>query len=255
MSYKLYAKSKGRTLQLTIEEKHKYNNLAMTNITLPMVANGDGYRCTGSTIHKLFDISNIRFTRGTGASEVIGDKINLKNIQFNYDFSLKGNDLIDHFPHGDLVDLRFDFRLLVVSFENPMIDNAIAEWFNRNYVPIELQADGSASRISNQTSYLRESTNDTGKFKIIDDRKFSLGKKCNRYTYNFNWKLNKTCTLESNAGQILNEDLTNTYVILFTPMLYRYDVDAVTSDQWYSIDNNYNIAVKSGFAKLTYYDI
>lgn len=267
MSYIVKAYNHGKHINLQIEEKHQYyhtrSDQETYSLTLPEIGPveaGSGYKLTQQQMRVLFTTNDIKFTEGTGNDEMVGQKVHIKSANYNGWLSFIPNFLITEFPHGTLTDLRMNFRLMVVKFDSDLphsTNQQIADWFNNNYIYYE------PIKYSNSTNImkLRESTKDTGKFKILKDESFVLSRKhtCQKLNFTipgfFGTANTKQTGASSEIGTITNEDMRDIVCFVFGPVNYLIDVDSVSSDKWKNFDTNVSFAQGNGNMKISYYDI
>lgn len=183
---------------INVEKKHTYKNLA-TYFEYGFDAN----ECC-----VVFDPS-YPTERGTNSDQFIGDKISLTSIildatiqhsynqgapfapeTFGVGFSYSGtltngtgsisvpNTLTSYKPYHDWYS-QFRAFLFETETDEVLFDTAAhaKQWFLKNYVPYTYENGGTQAVTNNQIDILRESTVDTGTFKILWDHKFTLTNK------------------------------------------------------------------------------
>lgn len=278
MAY-IYVKSKksAKTHAIAVEDKHKYIQsynlagmdapmyLSKENTEATTVADTRGLTVTFDNIVPLFNSNSIVFSRGTGSENFIGDKVYLKSINLTVDCYLDGASLIAHFTHGQAIDLKWNFRLMAVQFPDANfstdgssdLQNTVSEWYRNNYIYYRRVGTGGANYApfqSNWMNKMRESTNDTGKFKILYDKKFTLGKE--QTTHQFELSLPIAGNLTITGSYPSNDLIKDIVVFIITPSNNYLDVDCITSDQLTRLSSARQLV---GYAncnvKLKYYDV
>lgn len=266
MTYYVKAYKGAKSINLQVEEKHNYYHTSDTQfyqLQLPQISPtiaGSGTKLTQYQIQVLFYTNQIKFVEGTGNDEMIGSKVHIKSAGYSGWISLYPDTLIADFPHGTLTDLRFNFRLMVVKFDSdlPHSDRlSISQWFNNNYIYYDSLTESNSTNIRK----LRESTKDTGKFKILMDESFTLTNKHTNQMINFtipgffgNCNTKQTGAT-SEIGTITNEDLRDIVCFIIGPVNPYIDMDAVSTDKWVDAAKNETIAIGNGNMKISYYDI
>lgn len=167
------------------------------------------------------------------------------------------------------------FRIMIVRFDdfdwpdsNPIgtLKNYFRDWFNKTYVPNFIvpitagaeQQYASLFATSNQAKMLRESTEYTGKFKILYDEVFTLGDKDPMKHIEINLNPKKNLTFDKD-GNITNNDWNNVFGFILPPALYGTDIDPITYRELMKQETteatDWNIADFTTNIKFTYYDI
>lgn len=262
MSYYVKAYNNGRHINLQVEEKHQYYHTVSDryyNITLPQISAtvaGSGRKLTQYQMRVLFTTNDIKFTEGTGNDEMIGQKVHIKSASYSGYLALNPSVLIADFPHGTLTDLRFNFRLMIVKFDSDLphsTTQSIADWFNNNHIYYDANSESNSTNIKK----LRESTKDTGKFRILYDESFTLTNKhtCQMINFVIPGFKGTANTRQTSNGEITNEDMRDIVCFVIGPVNPVIDLDAVSSDKWSNFAANKNIALGNGNMKIAYYDI
>lgn len=230
MSYKLYAKRGPKVIAIPIEEKHKYFNADGFLTWNPYDSTQINEYATSYNFSTIHSSNALTLTRGVDAGQMIGDKINLRSIDYTIAITLNSAAITDEIPHGDAIDLWVRCRLMVVHFDKSMSNANFAAWFKNNYIYYYLVGDDSTKPAQSvHQNRLRESTTDTGKFKILYDLPFKLSKQESSKELSFSLKPNMNLTFDT-SGYATNDDFTNTYCFLIGPINYYFDVDARSSE-------------------------
>lgn len=269
MSYYVKAYNNGKHINLQVEEKHKYYHTTAISggdkfsLLIPQITAsiaGSGKKLTQYQTRVMFYTNQIRFVEGTGNDEMIGQKVHIKSANFTGWIALNPAGIILDYPHGTLTDLRFNFRLMVVKFDSDLPhDNnqAIADWFNNNYIYYDPTNQTNSTNIKK----LRESTKDTGKFRILHDESFTLTNKhsCQMLNFTipgfFGTANTKQTGAESEIGSITNEDLRDIVCFVIGPVNPYVDMDSVSGDKWLTFTDSKVLAYGNGTMKISYYDI
>ena len=246
MSYYIKAYRGNRKINLQVEEKHLYYHtldghdydfaIKPTTQEFP----GSGEYLLPDQLVVLFKSNDIRFKEGTGNDEIIGQKVHIKSanycgyLAFNYSF------INNNYSQPTGVDLRFNFRFMIVKFDNELPHDTkqqLADWFNNNYI----YYDSVTKQNSTNIRKLRESTKDTGKFKILYDESYTLTGKHTAQMLNFtipgfSGTANTQQTGDTaDIGKITNEDLKDIVCFVIGPINILCDVDCMTSEKWNSL--------------------
>lgn len=266
MSYYIKAYNNNKHINLQVEEKHKYYHTVNTfsyNLQLPQISSaiaGSGFRLTQYQMRVLFSTNDIKFVEGTGNDEMIGQKVHIKSANYSGWVAFNPDFLITDLPHGTLTDLRFNFRVMVVKFDSDLPhsnNDEISQWFNNNYI----YYDPAQSSNSTNIKKLRESTKDTGKFKILYDDSFTLTNKHTTQMLNFTipgffgTANTRQTGASTDIGTITNEDMRDIVAFVFGPVNVYMDVDTVSSDKWQDFTQTKTFAFGNGNMKISYYDI
>lgn len=279
MAY-IYVKSKksAKTHAIAVEDKHIYQKswslatadapmyLNKENTTAPTIDNTRGLTVSFDNIVPLFNSNSIMFNRGTGSDNFIGDKVYIKSINLTIDCYLDGANMIASFTHGQAIDIKMNFRLMAVQFPDANfavsgssdIQDTVSNWFRTNYIYYRLVNTGGGKQTpfqSNWMNKMRESTAYTGKFKILYDKKFTMGKDCTSHQFELSLPIAGNLTFNS-SNIPTNDLLKDIAVFIITPSNNYLDVDCITSDQLTRLSGDKIVA---GYAncntKIKYYDV
>lgn len=261
MTYYVRAYKGAKTINLQVEEKHQYYHSvsggANYSISLPKGVTGAGTKATSHNIQAIFNTNSIKFTEGTGNDEMIGSKVHIKSANYNGWISLYQPTYVT-----DLIsennEARFNFRLMIVKFDAEIPhanDSQIADWFNNNYIYYSDTNQANSTNIKK----LRESTKDTGKFKILHDESFTLTSKHTAQLINFTipgfFGTANTKQSGDDIGTITNEDMRDIVCFLIGPINYYIDVDTFNTGAWMEFEGTKQLALGNGNMKISYYDI
>lgn len=276
MTYKIYAKKGRKVMPIKLESKHVYENPFnvgfMYRPNYLNVATADAAKGTHVTEGNIWLLKNsnvFTLAQGTGESDRIGNKVNIKGINCAISISLHATNLINYFGHGTLTDLQFKFRIMAVKFKNKFdttnhsISWWLAKWFRETFIYYRVIAnaqDGEPVLLqSNQMDKLRDSTPWTGNFKILKDKKFMLGVRHSSAQFNFNLGPNKDVNFENTNNQPTEgQGFSNTYIFIIMPSNYYNDVDTVSRERAETItaaQNNVQLFSYNANIKTIYYDM
>lgn len=272
-SYFVKARKNGRTLSIPIEEKHIYSQLVPTTDTAlsayqygwlykinqsggsSMVPHNEAFRIITSANSSTFQLVN-----RAGSDGRIGDKVQLVNVDHYINICLDGASITGTLSHGSMIDTEFKFRLMTVKFEQNMTDLDLAKWwsdihiFNGKYTG---GATAQPNRISSVwTDPLSESNNWTGKFKILHDEKFTLGKSHTSVMKHIHLSPKMNLTFDAN-NIVTNDDWKYTYTFIVMPLEYRMDMDCVSQDIMTreATPNSVRLILYNAETKYTFYDL
>lgn len=254
MSFTIKARKGNYTLNIPIEEKHKYFNAFFTLQWKAYTQNSQDF-LTQYDVILLHDSNNLSLVAGTGDDNIIGSKIQVKRIDYTFFFRLEHEIITDHIPHDGTNSFFENCRVMVVHFDNAMTAGSIADWFKKSYIYYGLSnIDPVQSCHQNR---LRESSDYTGKFKILYDIPFKMTLNESVKQMSFHLEPRKNLTFES--GTLTNEDFKNTYAFLLGPANYSIDTDARTFELVHravfnNIQNMNNISGGVN-VKYTFYDL
>lgn len=243
MTYKITARKGNKKMNIKLESKHKYYNSGTTFYLYKpdkSQANLDscrGYQPTTGNVEVLWDSNNnLILPQGTGESQRIGNKVNIKGINCVVDIYLNGTNIATHLSHGELIDFKTKWRMMAVKFKNKLDnpDTDIAKWFRETYIYTGTEI-GTGINPQYQSVHLdkkRESTPWTGSFTILADKKFKLGKMKTNKTFNFNIKTNMDVNFENtNNKPTDSQKFSNIYIFIISPSNNWADTDAITARQ------------------------
>lgn len=258
---KIQARSKfGKKFNISVEDKHKYINFN----TQPIRVNKpDGNKiddngfCIGVSNLTLFELTdNITITQGTAEDQRVGNKIFMKFLHWTYNIYFEGNSLITNFPHGTITDFYARFRVMVVKFETAMSEQDIVDWFKATYIYFKTAGNNDNTIIQSvHQTKMRESTVFTGKFKILYDKKFKMGRKKSVKMSNVPIKINQNLNFDS-TNHVTDETFKYIYGLIIGPCNNRLDMDAISSDSAARFSSEYKeLATVGGVLKYEYYDL
>lgn len=264
-SYKIYAKKGKKVMPIKLEEKHTYVNVTndiaiykplFNNVTSAYVK---GYNVNPQTVHILHNTNNVYIPQGTGESNRIGNKVNIKSISLTMNLSFIPRALIDSFGHGQNIDTCFRFRLMTVKFEQQMTATDISTWFRQSYIyfyNITAQ-DGAYPVMNNWAKKLRESTPWTGEFSILMDKKFTLTKFKSFKQIVANVPVKGNVNFDNNSSKPTgNQYFSNIYTFLISPSYNKGDMDPISVDKADSlVDDSINLFEARTNIKIIYYDV
>lgn len=223
MSYHIKARKGRNTLNIPIEEKHKYFNGWFT-LQWKGYSQGTQDYLTQYDVVLLHDSNNLTLTQGVTDGNIIGNKIQVKRIDYTFYFRLEHEIITDHIPHDGTNSFFENLRVMVVHFDNTMTAGSIADWFKKSYIYYGLA--GNEPVQSCHQNRLRESSYYTGKFKILYDLPFKITENESVKQLSFHLEPRKNLTFDN--GTLTNEDFKNTYCFLLGPANYSVDVDSRT---------------------------
>lgn len=257
MSYTIKAYKRGASLKIPVEEKHKYYNNQVVISTKPRIYQSVASDIDFKIVHNTSDFT---IGAGTGEEQLIGRKIQIKDITYTMIVRLISNVFTDYIPHADNFDLWLNCRIMCVKFDQPKTESQLTAWFENNFIYYTLSGGTTGSPVlSTWMKRLRESTNDTGRFTILKDIKFRLSKKDSVKEITFSLSPRKDCTINSSDSTIVNDDMKFIYTFLIGPICYAYDTDARTTEMtsasvWDGHPSNQWITLNSNI-KYTMYDL
>lgn len=267
---KIVAKSKyGKKFNISVEDKHGYYNFPEQVIIInhtdktgyPGDINNNGY-CIGANNISLYDITrNIIISQGSNESQRIGNKVYMKFLHFTYALSLIGDTIITHLNYGTNADMFMRFRVMVVKFDNAktITRNEVVNWFRDTYIYFRNHTLSDGTTIVQEQSIhqtkLRESTEWTGKFKILYDKKIKMGKKKTVKIANISIPIKQNLTFDNSNNKCTDDNFNNIFAIIIGPGCNELDVDAVGADKIYNWNTDRNIANTRAVLKWEYYDM
>lgn len=263
MAY-INARSKyGYPFSVSVEDKHRYYN--GNEKTIPVYKENDqsnegpGF-CPFSSNFSYYNIgSEMKIAQGSADDERIGNKVYLKFVDITYGIFMQGDVLTTTFPHGTINDLFMRCRVMLVKFNKPMTSTDFAKWFQETYTyfrTVGVAGGGNKPLQSCHWNRLRESTEWTGNFKIIYDKKITLTRsKCMKFK-DIHWTINRNTTYENTYNTATDDYLQNVYLLFIGPSCLRYDLDAISRDRVNAWTANYTNPLKVNMCmKYEYYDI
>lgn len=266
---KITAKSKyGKRFNISVEDKHGYYNFPEQTIAItsddqqgyPGDINNNG-NCIGADNISLYDITRqITISQGSNESQRIGNKVYMKFLHFTYAINLIGNTIITHLNYGTNADMFMRFRVMVVKFDDSMTitRNEVVNWFRATYIYFKMKTLTNGSMVPIQSIHqtkLRESTEYTGKFKILYDKKLKFGKKKTVKIANISIPIKQNLTFENTNNQCTDGSFKNIFAIIIGPGCNQLDLDAVGADKVYYWHTSRNIANTKAVLKWEYYDM
>lgn len=267
MSYRVLAYKGNKVISIPLEEKHKYYNYTATSngensiSFYPNTGNGINQIAVKPDKFRIIHDSNVfTLAKGTGDQDRVGSKVALKCIDITFYVRLSIDTFINYIPHGELADLSLNMRLLTVHFDDTMSPTLLADWFNKTYIYYYNFATLTPNEQSQSChqDMLRESSEYTGKFKILHDLKFKLDKNHTIIQGHYQLKPNMNLTFDDSDNSVVNDDFINTYTFLIAPIDYRLDTDATTYN-YLSTSQNFNVSRVFAYygynVKYTFYDL
>lgn len=276
-SYKIYAKKGKKVMPIKIEEKHIYQHTAtnqdlylsviksVTNPTFPRYYRG--YAPTDANCKLLHNTNTIAITQGTTEDQRIGNKVNIKSVSLVLNLHINPTPLINDFGHSELVDMKFHFRLMCVKFNSPLPTTStggepeeFAKWYRSTFIyyrTVSVSGDANMPVQSNWMDKMRNSTEYTGSFKILYDKKFSLSKFKTVKQKQINLPIKGNATFD-NTNNLLspNQGLSNIYTFLIGPSNNWLDMDAISTDKAEHLSTGYaNLFIYNANIKTIYYDV
>lgn len=156
------------------------------------------------------------------------------------------NTLTGYKPNHDWYS---QFRVFLIQTEpdEVLFDSAInaKHWFLDNFVPYVLEDGATQAVTNNQIDLLRESTADTGSYKIVWDYKFTLTNKKPMKHINKTFPINKTFSFEKDTGTVPT-NVRYSFVILGPINNINYDYSLV-SEFTSGINVNVKAVVKTNY--------
>lgn len=273
-SYKIYAKKGKKVMPIKIEEKHVYQHVATNqDLTIPIFKSLTqpsypqyyrGYAPTEATCKLLHNTNTITVSQGTAEDQRIGNKVNIKSVSLVLNLHMNPTSLVNDFGHSELVDMKFHFRLMCVKFNSPLstADEAenFADWYRNTFIYYRTVSVTGGDKMPFQSNWMdkmRNSTDYTGSFKILYDKKFSLSKFKTVKQKQINLPINGNATFDNDTNQLtLNQKLSNIYTFLIGPSNNWLDMDVVSTGKAEALSNNYSsLFIYNANIKTIYYDV
>lgn len=262
MSYYIKAYKGPKQISIPVEEKHKYFNyngstLYNTETQLNFYDNSgtQQYKVEIDKFKIIHNSNNFTLTTGAGASDIIGDKVQVKDIDYTIYLRLNIDKFINDIPHGYLQRLWVNFRIMTVHFDQSMGQADLSNWFKRVFIHYNTFDNATYQWAQScHQDMLTESNPYTGKFKILYDKKIKLtyDKGVKQIHYKLTPNMNVTFDNTSNPT---NSDFRNTYTFIIAPIAYHLDMDGTT----YHYVKNFTISDTMAYAsfniKYTFYDL
>lgn len=269
-AFKIYAKKGNKTMSIKIEEKHVYTHTFTSNSELAInvykpnaSTTADyvtGYGVNSNNIKVLHNSNNLTLQQGTAEDQRVGNKVNVKSISISLYIRFNTERLIAAFSHGQMIDTFFNFRVMTVRFNDPVSSADIARWYRESFIyyrTVSISGGDEYPYQSNWMDKLRESTEWTGSFEILYDKKFKIKKSKSVKQMNILVPLNGYVNFDNvsnkpTAGQKFN----NVYTFLITPSNIFLDMDAVSSDKSQNMATDYTLLFYANAnVKTIYYDM
>lgn len=266
-NYYITAHNKSKKINIPLEEKHKYFNQASggetgiqihkTEISINTV---HGYTVTKDNIHIIFNTNNLSISQGTEENQRIGNKIALKSIDLTTFIYLSGNSIINKFSHSEAITTTFNFRIMCVKFDQIMTTTDLANWYQQTYIyyyNVGVTGGGTMPFQSNWMDKLRESTPWTGAFKILYDKKFTLGKNHTTSQMNISLPIKGNINFDNTSNRPTdNQEINNTYTFIIGPSNNYLDCDCISQDKMQqSTFTSTVLAFMNTNIKVKYYDM
>lgn len=141
------------------------------------------------------------------------------------------------------------------------IQTALAEWFRNNWIYYKTDTVGTTEVIKQSVhqNKMRESTPQTGTFKILYNQKFKI-KDSKPIQMEYFHNINKNVNIDKDTHKITHESLKNTYWFLLGPAYNRLDISPNLSSAipYYTAESTSGtIATIESYTnlKITYYDL
>lgn len=258
------ARSKfGKNFKISVEDKHKYHNYADQTISLNKIRNttaDDNGWCIGQNCLGRFELSDVvTIHQGTSEEQRIGNKVFMKFLHWTYSICLDSGSYISNLSHGQNIDTYFRFRIMVVKFDKAMTEQDICDWFKATYIyfnTVNLTPSGTTIQQSVHQTKLRESTDYTGKFKILYDKKIKLGKKKTVKMANVPIKIKQNLNFDNTNNTCTDAAFKYIYGLVIGPCYNQLDTDTITADKSFHFSTDFvSLAHVNGVLKYEYYDI
>lgn len=261
-------------MPIKIEEKHIYQHAAanqdlyisvMKSVTDPTFAQYyRGYAPTDANCKLLHNTNTITINQGTGEDQRIGNKVNIKSVSLVLNLHMEPTALINNFGHSELVDMKFHFRLMCVKFNSPLDTTGEAEkfadWYRNTFIYYRTVSVTGGAKMPVQSNWMdkiRNSSEYTGSFKILYDKKFSLSKFKTVKQKQINLPINGNATFDNDNNRLTqNQKLSNIYTFLIGPSNNWLDMDAISTDKTEHLGTGYaNLFIYNANIKTIYYDV
>lgn len=258
-SFYIKARKHGKSLKIPIEEKHKYFNIAPTELYIRRTSqtNGYGFAIDANNIKILHTSSSFYVANGTGSdNQRIGSKVKVGDAIMDLSIWLHGDTMRGRLSHGETIDSSFKFRLMTVKFEELMSEAQIAQWYSEIFTYQYLEQGRKVQSVLEKR--LTESNGYTGQFKIVADRLIILGRK--HSNERFTWACmapKQEITFRANPDTATNDSFKYQYTFLIVPTWYAMDVDATSKDELdqSTFPDSVILAKYTANIKYTYYDL
>lgn len=266
-NFYITAHNKGKKISIPLEEKHKYYHVSTSGDANIVIYKPDtttspyyGYTVNGGNIRLIFNTNNISIAQGTGEDERIGNKISLKAIDLTTYIYLLGSTVINNINPITGIKPSYNFRIMCVKFDDIMSNAQIADWYQKTFIYYRKVAVSDANYIPFQSNWmdkLRESTSYTGSFKILYDKKFTLGGTHTSTQMNINLPIKGIVNFDNTSNNPTdNQDINNTYCFLIGPSNNFLDMDSVSTYRFAQGENNQTgLAYMNSNIKIKYYDM
>lgn len=257
-SYYITAHKYNQRLNIPVEEKHKYYN-GFGSIDSKLYSETFNYQdyLDVTDVKIIHDTNNVSLIRGLNEDNLIGKKIFVKDVTVTLYARLVSNLFTDRIPHSDEFDMWINCRVMVVHFSEAKTAAQLVNWFRENYIYYGTVTAQNIPVQSVHQNRLRESTKDTGKFKIIKDLPFKLSRKQGVYQFSFTLSPKKDLTFDEDTNTVTNSKFKNTYFFIMGPANYSIDTDPRTYEMTNRATFTYQQPLISyGFnIKYTMYDL
>lgn len=252
-------KYNGKGFKCPVEDKHKYHNYTLDDKELKSSSmnGGDGSGCTFSDYTFAFDYLSDKFKLAMGYTDDsrIGNKVFLKFADLTYSINLSFDSSLT-LPDYKMCDFWGRFRVMVVKFDQAMTDTLIKDWLRNTFVYIT--SNSTYNLQSCHQSKMRESTEWTGRFKILYDEKFKIDKKNSVKFDTIHIPFSKNITFTSSSSTAPKDyDINYIYAIYIPPAWIKIDWDYETAKMFAntSASTKYKIANVNSCLKFEYYDM
>lgn len=264
MAYFVKARKGSRTIDIPVEEKHKYYNRGVSTAypqgdlyirTYPSTSVANSYSIQSDKLSVFHTTNDFSLGGGTDSDDRIGDKVMVNKIDCT--LAVRVNNQViegDGQDYANLYPFYINLRLMVVHFDQARTPADIAAWFKYTYIYYN-DLGSNNFRQSCHQSMLRESSQYTGKFKILHDEKFKLSRDYSVRQFKVTLTPNMDLTFDS-SNYVTNDNFKNTYFFLLGPIDYSIDCSTYLGN-WLlnSSGKTYDLVNFTYNLKYTYYDL
>lgn len=266
----------GKNFKISVEDKHKYYNFDEQNLVVfktdatnvDAESTGGGYAIGVSSNNanlrnfaQFALSSNVVISQGTGEDQRVGNKVFMKFLNFTYSIHFNGANFITNFPQGSINDAYYRFRVMVVKFDNALVitPSFFKDWFRDTFTYYRAVNVSGGARVpyqSVQTKRMRESTLHTGKFKILYDKSFKMGKKKVVKMSSVAIKTNTNLNFNTLNNSPTDESFKNIYAFVIGPGNNFLDMDCISQDKTLNFSTEYvNAFTVNAVLKYEWYDM
>ena len=153
---------------------------------------------------------------------------------------------------------------MCVKFNSPLSTNAEAEnfadWYRKTFIYYRTVSVTGGAKMPVQSNWMdkiRNSSDYTGSFRILYDKKFSLSKFKTVKQKQINLPIKGNATFDNDTNQLsLNQELSNIYTFLIGPSNNWLDMDAISTGKTETLSLGYSsLFFYNANIKTIYYDI